>query len=688
MKLIVAQDKTQFVRESLEKVAHTFFEALVLVLIVVYIFLGNFRATLVPMLAVPVSLIGTFGAFVLLGFSINTLSMFAMILAIGLVVDDAIVVVEAVEHHIQETGLSPKEATYRAMKEVSGPVVAIACVLAAVFVPISFMSGSTGQLYKQFALTISVSMMLSAVVALSLTPALCAKLLKPHSSAASEEANKGFIGKVIYRFNVWYANTLAKYTTQVGKCIRYSKLMMCGLLVICILTGLLFKITPSGYVPDEDQGMYIISYNLPEGASSNRGMKQMEDFARKLGELPGVRYVMPINGFDILSNAPKASAGIIPVMMEEYDKRSTSTFELIQRTYALAAQTPEMNIMAFNEPALPGLSSTGSLSMYIMNLAGDSIEQMNTYAQQFVMKANQRPEIGIAYTTFNTDTPGYFGRTWKVVMQAQPQYRDDVKNMRFFFVRSNNGEMVPLDSLVTVEPEMTVPSITRFNGASAFKIAGSPADGYSTGQAMAALEEVAHEVLPTTYTYEWTDQSRDEREAGDQAYGLYAISLVFVFLVLCALYESWTIPIAVLLSVPPAVMGCLGSQFLRGQQNDIYMQVAMIMLIGLAAKNAILIVEYAKMNLEGGQDVVTAAINAAHLRLRPILMTSFAFILGCLPLAIATGPGAGSRVSMGNAVVGGMTFNTFVGIFLIPVLFVVVERFFSRGKHKDEMADL
>ncbi|MBO6038747.1 MAG: efflux RND transporter permease subunit, partial [Acidaminococcaceae bacterium] len=697
-----------------------FFEALVLVLIVVYIFLGNFRATMVPMLAVPVSLIGTFGAFVLLGFSINTLSMFAMILAIGLVVDDAIVVVEAVEHHIQETGLSPKEATYRAMKEVSGPVVAIACVLAAVFVPISFMSGSTGQLYKQFALTISVSMMLSALVALSLTPALCAKLLKPQHSATSEEANKGMIGKIIYRFNVWYANTLAKYTTRVSECIRYSKLMMCALIVICILTALLFKITPTGYVPEEDQGMYIISFNLPEGASSNRGIKQMEDFARKLGEFPGVKYVMPVNGYDILSGAPKSSAGIIPVMLEEYDQRSTSTFDLIQRTYALAAQTPEMNVMAFNMPALPGLSSTGSLSMYIMNLAGDSIDQMNVYAQQFVMKANQRPEVGVAYTTFNTDTPGYkfnvnrekaeslnvpvasvfttlqtflggaevndfnnFGRTWKVVMQAQPEYRDDVKNMRFFFVKSNTGAMIPLDSLVTVEPEMTVPAITRFNGASAFKIAGTPADGYSTGQAMAALEEVAHEVLPTTYTYEWTDQSRDEREAGDQAYGLYAISLVFVFLVLCALYESWTIPIAVLLSVPPAVMGCLGSQFIRGQQNDIYMQVAMIMLIGLAAKNAILIVEYAKLNLEHGQDVVTAAVNAAHLRLRPILMTSFAFILGCLPLAIATGPGSGSRVSMGNAVVGGMTFNTFVGIFLIPVLFVVVERFFSKGRHEE-----
>lgn len=716
VQLVVASDKTQFVRESLEKVAHTFVEALILVLLVVYIFLGNWRATLVPMLAVPVSLIGTFAAFQILGFSINTLSMFAMILAIGLVVDDAIVVVEAVEHHIQDTGLSPREATYRAMKEVSGPVVAIACVLAAVFVPISFMSGSTGQLYKQFALTISVSMALSALVALSLTPALCAMLLKPQHKATSEEANRGLIGKLIYRFNVWYENILSKYTNQVGKCIRYSKLMACGLLVICILAGLFFKITPSGYVPEEDQGTLLVAYNLPEGASSNRGVKEMDDFAMKVAKLPGVKYIMPVNGFDILTDAPKASAGLLPVMLEDFDKRSTTSFELIRNIYGLAAQTPSMTVMAFNEPALPGLSSTGSLSMYIMNLGGDSIEQMNDYARQFVAKANQRPEVGVAYTTFNTDTPGYkfkvnrekaealnvpvasvfttlqtflggsevndfnnFGRTWKVVMQAQPEFRDDIKNMRFFYVKSNTGAMVPLDSLVTAETDMTVPSITRFNGASAFKIAGSPADGYSTGQAMDALEEVAHEVLPASYTFEWTDQSRDEREAGSSSYGLYAISLVFVFLVLCALYESWTIPIAVLLSVPPAVLGCLASQYFRGQQNDVYMQVAMITLIGLAAKNAILIVEFAKMNLENGQDVVTAAINAAHLRLRPILMTSFAFILGCVPLAIATGAGAGSRVSMGNAVVGGMTFNTFVGIFLIPVLFVLVERFFSKG---------
>lgn len=355
-----------------------------------------------------------------------------------------------------------------------------------------------------------------------------------------------------------------------------------------------------------------------------------------------------------------------------------------------------------------------------MNLGGDSVEQMNTYAQEFVKKAHTRKELGMIYTTFNTDTPAYkftvdrnkaqslnvpvssvyttlqtflggsevndfnaFGRTWKVVMQADKIFRGDVRNMNMFYVRSNSGSMIPLDALVTNQFDLTVPVVTRFNGASAFKIAGSPATGYSTGQAMTALEEIAKEVLPTSYTYEWVDQSRDERDAGDQSLRIYAISLVFVFLVLAALYESWTIPIVVMLSVPPAILGCFGSQYLRGQQNDVYMQVALIMLIGLAAKNAILIVEYAKMNLERGQDVVTAAINAAHLRLRPILMTSFAFILGCLPLAIATGAGAGSRVSMGNAVVGGMTFSTLCGVFLIPVMFVVVEKFFSKKPKQD-----
>ncbi len=716
MKLIIAQDNTLFIKESLSKVAGTFFEALVLVLLVVYLFLGNWRSTLIPMLAVPVSLVGTFGAFIILGFTINTLTMFAMILAIGLVVDDAIVVVEAVEHHIQETKLSPKEATYRAMQEVSGPVVAIAFVLSAVFIPMAFMGGSTGELYKQFALTISVSMMLSAVIALSLTPALCAMLLKPHHEKSEAEMSR--IDKIINKFNVWFNKTLDKYVSKVGLCIRHTKLMLVGLAVICILIVVVARVLPSGYVPEEDQGMFMISYNLPEGASSNRGIYQMNEFGKKLKQLEGVKHVMTVSGFDILSGAPKSSAGLIPVILDDFAERKVTSFDLINQVYGMAAQVPEMNIMAFNNPALPGLSSTGSLGMYIMNLAGDSVQEMDGYAKQFLAKANQRPEIGVAYTTFNTDTPALkfdinrekaeslnvpvasvftslqtflggsevndfnrFGRTWKVVMQSTPEFRNDVKLMSFFYVRSNTGEMVPLDTLVNVESDMSVPSVTRYNGASAFKIAGSPADGYSSGAAMKALEEVAAEVLPNTYTYEWVDQSRDERESGDQAIYIYAISLVFVFLCLAALYESWTIPIAVMLSIPPAILGCFGSQLLRGQQNDVYMQVAMIMLIGLAAKNAILIVEYAKMNLENGEDVVTAAIDAARLRLRPILMTSFAFILGCVPLAIATGAGSGSRVSMGNAVVGGMTFATFVGIFLIPVMFVVVEKLFHKEKN-------
>ncbi|WP_455651442.1 efflux RND transporter permease subunit [Phascolarctobacterium sp.] len=717
MELTIVQDNTQFVREALEKVAHTFFEALALVILVVFIFLGSWRATLIPLLAIPVSLIGTFGAFVLMGFSINTLTMFAMILAIGLVVDDAIVVVEAVEHHIQDNGMTPKEATYRAMKEVSGPVVAIAFVLAAVFIPVAFTGGTVGQLYKQFALTISVSMGLSAVVALSLTPALCALLLKPHD----QDEVKGPIGKFIHKFNVWFANTLSKYVKNVEKCIRHAKISMAVLLIMVIMLGWIAKITPTGFVPSEDQGYANTAFNLPEGASSNRGIQAMMELGNKLKALPGVKYVMEVSGFDILTGAPKSSAGLIVAAMEDYDKRTNTAQELVPSIYGIGAQMPQISVMAFDPPALPGASGTGSLSLYLMNLGGDNMERMQEVANEFLAKANSRPEIGMAYTTFNTNTPVYqfnvdrakaeslnvpvasvytalqtflggseindfnaFGRTWKVVMQADSQYRTNVNDMRYFFVRSNAGDMVPLNTLVTDESQTSSATVTRFNGVRAIKIAGSPAAGYSTGQAMTALEETAAEILPTTYTYEWVDQSRDELEAGNRSTQIFIISLIFVFLCLAALYESWTIPLAVMLSVPVAALGCFGAQYLRGLQNDVYMQIGLIMLIGLNAKNAILIVEYAKMNMENGEPVVKAALDAARLRLRPILMTSFAFILGCVPLAIATGPGAGARVSMGNAVVGGMTFATMIGIFMIPVLFVVVERIFNRKKHSEE----
>lgn len=712
MKLIVIQDNTQFITESLEKVAHTFVEALILVILVVFMFLGSWRATLIPILAVPVSLVGTFASFVILGFTINTLTAFAMILAIGLVVDDAIVVVEAVEHHIQENGMSPKEATYRAMNEVSGPVVAIAFVLSAVFIPVAFTGGTVGELYKQFAITISVSMMLSAIVALSLTPALCSLIL-----VKKEEAPKGFIGKAVKAFDDWFARTLAKYVKNVEGCIRKSKLILTCLVVVVICIGFLAKATPTGFVPNEDQGMTAVSIALPEGASSNRTQQIMAGLAQNMRKLPGVKNVMEVSGIDILSMGQKANAGLAVVTMEDYSKRSNSVQDVIPMIFGMGAQIPDATVMAFQPPSLPGASSTGTLSLYLMNLGGEDVNTMGERANEFLAACRKRPEIGMLYTTLNTNTPMYqfevdrdkaqslnvpvstvysalqaflggneindinnFGRTWKVVMQADEKYRTGVEDMRYFFVRSNDGKSIPLNTLVKPTPKNSSVVMTRFNGASAIKISGDPASGYSSGQAMAAIEEVAKQVLPNTYTYEWTGQSLDEIEAGSRSTQIFIISLIFVFLCLAALYESWTIPLAVLLSVPSAVYGCFLVQYARGLQNDVYMQIGLITLIGLAAKNAILIVEYAKMNMEQGMDVVHAAVEAAHVRLRPILMTSFAFILGCLPLAIATGPGAGARVSMGNAVVGGMTIATLFGIFLIPVLFVVVERFFSHKK--------
>ncbi|MCQ2362726.1 MAG: efflux RND transporter permease subunit [Acidaminococcaceae bacterium] len=711
--LEIVSDNTNFIKESLNKVAHTFVEALVLVILVVFLFLGSWRATLIPILAVPVSLIGTLASFVLLKFTINTLTAFAMILAIGLVVDDAIVVVEAVEHHIQDNGLNPKEATYRAMEEVSGPVVAIAFVLAAVFVPVAFTGGTVGELYKQFAITVSVSMLLSALVALTLTPALCAILLKKENKA---ELFTGVLGRIIGGFNNWFDRTLMRYVDAVAKCLHLRKSILCALAVVCVCIGFLVKITPTSFVPEEDQGMNVISVSLPEGASDARVQQIMTDFSKQVRELPGVKYTLSVSGIDILTRGYKCNSGLIVVSMKPYDERSVTIQEILPKMWGLGAMVPDANVMAFQPAALPGASDTGTLSMYLMNLAGDDAIAMGKLTEEFLMKARQCPEVGMLYSTLNTSTPtirfdvdrekcqqlgipvstvfqtlqtflgGYevndfnsFGRTWKTIIQADEQYRQSPRDMRYMFVPNGAGGMTPLDSLVKPISENNSLVMTRFNGTRAIKIAGDPAPGYSTGQAMEAINRVCAEVLPATYTHEWVDMSRDEIEAGSSSTKIYIISMILVFLCLAALYESWTIPLAVLMSVPSAIFGCFLSQYLRGQNNDVYMQVAMITLIGLAAKNAILIVEYAKMNMEEqGMEPMEAALEAARLRLRPILMTSFAFILGCLPLAVAAGPGAGARVSMGNAVVGGMTIATGFGIFLIPVLFVVVEQFFRR----------
>ncbi|WP_371371675.1 efflux RND transporter permease subunit [Sporomusa aerivorans] len=709
MEYRILTDNTKYIRESIEKVMHTFLEAIALVLIIVYLFLQNWRATLIPMLAVPVSLIGTFGAFVVLGFSINTLTLFAMVLAIGLVVDDAIVVVEAVEHHMRHSGLGPKEATIRAMHEVSGPVVAIAFVLASVFIPVAFFGGTTGVLYKQFALTIAVSMALSAIVALSLTPALCTMLLKPYTG----EARTGIMGRFFDRFNNWFERITEKYSNGVRHSIRRAGLWGVGLAVIFILCVGMLKIIPSTFVPNEDQGFMLSVVSLPEAANMNRTRAVATQVGEIYRTLPGVENTMEIAGFDMLAGGQKSNGAMVIAGMKSWSERTTPESQLsavLGQAMGKVAGIPEATVFAFNPPALPGIGSVGGLTFMIQDRGGSTVEEMSNVSQQFIAAARKRPEISMAQSSFRADTPSYryevnrekakalgvpvqdiftalqtflggvqvndfnrFGRTYKVMLQAEPQFRSDVDATRFFYVRSTAGTMVPLNTLVTPASTTGQTLIKRFNGYPAMQINASTAPGYSSGQAMTALEEVAAEVLPKTFTYEWADLSREEKISSGHAPVIFGFALLFVFLCLAALYESWNIPFAVLLSVPTGILGSTLLQYARGFENSVYMQIGLVMLIGLAAKNAILIVEYAKVRTDKGMDPVQAAIEASRLRLRPILMTSLAFILGCIPLAISTGAGAAARTALGTTVVGGMFMATALGIFLVPVLFVAIE---------------
>lgn len=709
MKYKAVFNNTNFISESMTEVIKTFAEAMALVMLIVFIFLQSWRATLIPMLAVPVSLIGTFGAFVLLGFSINTLTLFAMVLAIGLVVDDAIVVIEAVEHHIRYSKLTPVEATKRAMSEVSGPVIAIAFVLAAVFVPVAFIGDMVGVLYRQFALTIAVSMALSAFVALSLTPALCALLLKPHE----KQTKNSMLERFFDRFNDWFDRTTSAYSQTVQSLIAKAKYCCIFLLIILVGTVYLYKIVPTTFIPDEDQGFFVTAVTLPEGASMNRTQAVVDRLDKEIKELSGVNQVISVVGFDILSNGAKPNAAALFIGLEPWSKRkdpATQIDTLIGQVYGKADFFPEASIMAFNMPSLPGLGMVGGFSMVLQDMSGHSKEELDAITKKFVSAANQRPEVTAVYSTYKSDSPGYdfevdrekvkslgislndvftalqvnfggfqvndfnmFNRTYKVVMQADTLFRHEADMTRFIYVRSANGSMIPLNTLL--KPRLTTgpSSISRFNAARSIQINGSVGEGYSSGQAIAAMEKLAKETLPSGFNVEWSGQSRQEKKAGSTTMQILALSLVFVFLCLAALYESWSIPYAVMLSVPTGIFGALLSQYIMQLQNSVYMQIGIIMLIGLAAKNAILIVEFAKVRVDKGMDPVKAAVEAATLRLRPILMTSFAFIIGCLPLAIASGAGAGARQAMGTAVVGGMTIATAFGIFLIPVLFVVVE---------------
>jgi hydrophobe/amphiphile efflux-1 (HAE1) family protein len=710
----ILYDTTKFVRASIDEVVTTLFQALVLVLAVTFLFLGDWRSTIIPALAIPVSLIGTFAVLLAVGFSANTVSLFALILAIGIVVDDAIVVVENVQRLMDEEGLDPRAATRKAMDQVTGPVIATTLVLLAVFVPVGFVPGITGQLYQQFAVTISVAVVISSINALTLSPALCATLLKPHSGPS-----RGLLG----RFHRLVDRTRDGYARIVAMLVRRLVLSVVALGAVIFGAYVLFTTLPSGFIPSEDQGAFFVNVQLPDGASLNRTEAVTADVREIIAAEPGVADVITIAGFSIISGASSNSALAIAVL-DDWSERDPGTRNveaiigsLQPRLFGLGSA----NVIPFNVPPVPGLGTTGGFEMELQDLGGRTPDALAATMRGLIFAANQDPDLSRVFSTYTADVPqlfididrdkaealglsvadifetlqanlgslyvndfNLFGRVYRVIVQAEAPFRSTVADVSRLHVRNAAGEMVPLRTLVNISPVLGPQAVRRYNLFAAANVSGSPASGRSSGEAIAAVETLAETTLPDGYAIEWTGTTYQEIKAAGTAAMIFALALVFVYLFLVAQYESWSIPLSVIFSVSVAALGALLAVLLvPGLTNNVYTQIGLVMLIGLASKNAILIVEFAMARREAGKSVLEAGIDGARLRFRAVMMTSFSFILGVLPLVVATGAGAASRRALGTTVFGGMLAAAIVGIFMIPALYVLFQTLRERVKSRN-----